>query len=568
MAARDLVRSPGRTPCRTSGEDPAEAALNISSTAHVDTFARDHLPPAELWPQLTFTLPELQYPQRLNAGHVLTADALSRGLGARPAVHGPGLTWSYEELFARSGQIANVLVRELGLVPGNRVLLRGPNSPMLAAAWLGCLRAGGIAVTTMPMLRSKELATIIGKARIEHAICDARLASELRTAAQAVGGRHAIVTYGDGTLEAAMARQPEDFDSVSTASDDVALLAFTSGTTGRPKATVHFHRDVLASADVVGRHLLEVRPDDVHIGTPPLGFTFGLGALLAFPLRFQASTVLIETPAPDKLLAAVQEYRASCLFTAPTMYRQLLARCREYDLSSLRQAVSAGEPLPKSTSDAWYAATGMRLVDGIGATEMMHVFISARGDHIRPGATGRPLPGYEAVVLDDEGNPLPAGKSGRLAVRGPTGCRYLDDVARQREYVQGGWNITGDCYLVDADGYFWFQARMDDLIVSSGYNIAGPEVENALLSHPAVKECAVVGAPDEVRGQIVKAFIVLNPGHTAGPALAQAMQEFVKATIAPYKYPREVEFVDTLPKTSTGKLQRFALRQQAHARHG
>lgn len=530
-------------------------------TAHVDTFTRDHLPPPEQWPVLKFELPELTYPPRINCGVVLCDDAISEGHGERIALHSAADRRTYSQLLDDANRIANVLVRELGVVPGNRVLLRAPNSPLLAAAWLAVMKAGAVAVTTMPLLRAKELGQIATKAEVDHALVDARLLEEVVAAARATGRLAKIVTWGDGMLEALMARQPATFANVDTASDDVCLLAFTSGTTGEPKATMHFHRDVLAMADVVGRHLLETAPDDVYVGSPPFGFTFGLGALLVFPLRFRASAALVEQPSPENLLAAVQTHRATCLFTAPTMYRTLAGMVRDYDLRSLRRSVSAGEALPKATSDGWHAATGIRLIDGIGATEMIHIFISAKGDAIRPGSTGRPLPGYEAVVLDDENRPLPRGSSGRLAVRGPTGCRYLSD-ARQKNYVVNGWNVTGDRYRVDEDGYFWFEARADDMIVSAGYNIAGPEVEAALVAHPAVREVAVIGAPDADRGQVVKAFVVAQPGFTPGPDLVRELQDFVKRTVAPYKYPRVVEFVDQLPKTSTGKVQRFVLRQQ------
>lgn len=531
-------------------------------TAHVDRFARDNLPPPEQWPLLRFDLPELRYPERLNCGAVLLDCAVAEGHGDRIAIYAEAGCWRYFELLERSNRIANVLVSEFGLVPGNRVLLRGPNSPMLIAAWLAVVKAGAIVVTTMPMLRAKELGQIVMKAQIDHALCDARLVDEIKVTTAQTGRVAHTLTWDDGALERLMRQQPPTFANVDTSRDDVCLLAFTSGTTGEPKATMHFHRDVLVMADVVGHHLLETGVDDIYVGSPPLGFTFGLGALLVFPLRFRAATVMVEQPGPDALLAAVQKYRATCLFTAPTMYRTLAAIVSRYDLSSLRRSVSAGEPLPKSTSDAWYLVTGIRLIDGIGATELIHIFISAKGDAVRPGATGKALPGYDAVVLDEHGQALPLGSAGRLAVRGPTGCRYLAD-ERQRQYVIDGWNVTGDRYLLDDDGYFWFQARADDMIVSSGYNIAGPEVESALIAHPAVREAAVIGIPDEERGQMVKAFIVLAPGFTAGPPLVLELQEFVKATVAPYKYPRAIEFVAALPKTQTGKVQRFVLRQEA-----
>jgi 2-aminobenzoate-CoA ligase len=463
------------------------------------------------------------------------------------------------DLLAKANQIAHVLVNDLRVIPGNRVLLRGTNCPMLVAAWLAVIKAGAIAVTTMPLLRAKELGQIAVKAQIDHALCDARLIHEVCATTVETGRLTKVLTWGDGELEGRMACHSTLFTNVDTARDDVCLLGFTSGTTGNPKATMHFHRDVLVMADIVARHLLETSAEDVYVGSPPLGFTFGLGALLVFPLRFRASVALIEQPSPENLLAAVQKYRATCLFTAPTMYKSMMAKVPRYDLTSLRRAVSAGEPLPKSTWELWQAATGIRLIDGLGSTEMMHIFIAAQGEDIRPGSTGRPLPGYEAVVLDEEHRPLPRGSSGRLAVRGPTGCRYLED-ERQKTYVVEGWNLTGDRYHIDADGYFWFESREDDMIISAGYNIAGPEVEAALVGHPAVHEVAVIGVPDEERGQIVKAFIVAQPGHTPGAALCRELQDFVKQTVAPYKYPRAVEFVESLPKTSTGKIQRFLLR--------
>lgn len=528
-------------------------------TAHRDTFVRDHLPSPHEWPELRFTLPELQYPERVNAACVLLDDAIAEGHGDRPALMSLDEVWSYAELRARTDAIAHVLVQELGFEPGNRVLLRGPNTLMLAAAWLAVLKAGGVAVTTMSMLRAGEIVKIATKARVDIAICDARFRADLDEAALQCGRLARRVTFGEGDLERRMASYPMPFAACDTSAEDPALLAFTSGTTGNPKATIHFHRDVLVMADVVARHLLKTCPDDVYVGSPPLGFTFGLGALLVFPLRFRASAVLVESASPDNLMTAIRRRGATCLFTAPVAYRSLLPLVQENDLRSLRRCVSAGEALPRATSDAWHARTGIRIIDGIGATELIHIFISACDDEIRPGATGKPLPGYEARVVDDAGEPVAPNTIGRLAVRGPTGCRYLDD-ARQGEYVQRGWNITGDTYRVDEDGYFWFQARADDMIVSAGYNIAGPEVEAALIEHAAVLECAVVGAPDEDRGHIVKAFVVLRPGHEPSPELCRALQDFVKQRIAPYKYPRAIEFLQALPKTQTGKVQRFRLR--------
>jgi 2-aminobenzoate-CoA ligase len=534
-------------------------------SAHVDTFARDHLPPREQWPELIFELPELQFPDALNCADALLDRWVREGHGGRLCVQGAGIRWTYAELQAQANRIARVLVEDMGLKPGNRVLLRGPNHPMHAACWFAVMKAGGIAVGSMPLLRARELAAFIDKAQISHALCDARLADELKTAQAACTTLKQVMLYhsdaSDG-LDARAAAKPPAFDNVPTTADDTCLIAFTSGTTGVPKGTMHFHRDVMAICACWPPHVLRASRDDVFIGSPPLAFTFGLGGLLLFPMAIGASTVLIEKATPELLLPAIAEYKANVCFTSPTAYRAMAAHAKAHDLSSLRKCVSAGEALPAATRALWKEATGIEMIDGIGSTEMLHIFISADEAHAKPGATGVPVPGYRACVVDDDGRELPRNTVGRLAVKGPTGCRYLAD-DRQRNYVQQGWNLTGDAYLVDDDGQFVYQARTDDMIISGGYNIAGPEVEGALLLHPAVAECGVVGAPDEERGQIVKAFVVLKPGHARDEAMVRALQEFVKQTIAPYKYPRAIEFRDALPRTETGKLQRFRLRQEA-----
>jgi len=538
----------------------------MTPSAHVDSFARDNLPPRAQWPDFLFGLPELNYPDRMNCVVELLDRWIASGNGDRPCLISPTEQLSYAQLAERVNRIANVLTRELGVVPGHRVLLRGPNSPTMVAAYLAVVKAGGVVVATMPLLRAKEIAYPLAKAKIALALCDHRLADEMEKARGLSGDLQRVVYWGSGApdaLEALMAKPGYDaFTACDTASDDVCLIGFTSGTTGEPKGTMHFHRDMLATCDSYGRHVLGAQPSDRFIGSPPLAFTFGLGGLVLFPLRIGAATILLEKAAPDDLLAATAKLGATVCFTAPTAYRAMLAKLPEHDISSLRKCVSAGEALPKATYDAWLAATGIKILDGIGATEMLHIFIGSPEDEIRPGATGKPVPGYEACVVDDDGNEVPPGTIGRLAVRGPTGCRYLAD-KRQRQYVRNGWNITGDTYLMDRDGYFWYQARSDDMIVSAGYNIAGPEVEAALLAHPAVAECGVVGAPDEERGQIVKAYVVLRPGFTGDAATAKVLQDYVKATIAPYKYPRAVEYVTALPRTQTGKLQRFELRRMA-----
>ncbi len=537
------------------------------ASAHIDTFARDRLPPAAMQPEFLFELPELQFPERLNCATELLDRAVERGWGARPCVRGAGIAWTYADLQAQANRIANVLVRRMGLVPGNRVLLRAPNTPLLAACWFAVMKAGGIAVATMPLLRAKELQAIIDKGCISHALCDARLADELHAAARACPVLRQVRCFNDPSddgLEAAMAAESERFDNVDTAADDTCILAFTSGTTGVPKATMHFHRDVMAICACWPGHVLRPAADDVFIGSPPMAFTFGLGGLLLFPMKVGASTVLLEKASPAQLLDGIRDYGATVLFTAPTSYRAMAAQGESLRAGTLRRCVSAGEALPAATRALWKQATGIELIDGIGATELLHIFISADEAHARPGATGVPVPGYRARVVDAEGHPVPPGTVGRLAVQGPTGCRYLDD-ARQAQYVRDGWNLTGDAYLMDEDGYFHYQSRTDDMIISSGYNIAAPEVEDALLAHPAVAECGVTGVADEERGQIVKAFVVLRPGHAPGPEMARTLQDFVKQTVAPYKYPRAVAFVDALPRTETGKLQRFRLAQAAAA---
>jgi 2-aminobenzoate-CoA ligase len=535
-------------------------------TAHLDTFARDNLPPRAQWPDFLFELLELKYPDRMNCVVELLDRWIAAGWGDRPCLISPAETLTYAQLGERVNRIANVLTRSLGLMPGHRVLLRGPNNPMMVAAYLAVVKAGGIVVATMPLLRAKEIAYPIAKAKIRLALCDHRLAEEMEKARSLAPELERVVHWGSGApdaLETLMATPGyETFIPCDTASEDVCLIAFTSGTTGEPKGTMHFHRDMLATCESYGRYVLRAQASDRFIGSPPLAFTFGLGGLVLFPLRVGAASILIEKASPDDLLAAIEKFRATIAFTAPTAYRAMLARLREHDMSSLRKCVSAGEPLPKATFEAWLAATGIKILDGIGATEMLHIFIGSPEEEIRPGATGKPVPGYEARVVDADRKELPPNTIGRLAVRGPTGCRYLAD-KRQLQYVQDGWNITGDTYLMDEDGYFWYQARSDDMIVSSGYNIAGPEVEAALLEHPAVAECGVVGSPDEERGQVVKAYVVLRMGYSGDAATTKLLQEHVKATIAPYKYPRTIEYVTQLPRTQTGKLQRFELRRIA-----
>ena len=527
------------------------------TTAHVDTFVRDRLPPASLLPEFRFDDPALDYPERLNAaavlldGHDATAVAIVNAAGS----------WTYADLQVRSDAIARILVEQEGLVPGNRVLLRGPNTALMFIAWLGILKAGGVVVATMPILRAGEIGAILDRAQISHAIVDNRCLDDFRLAeSSALTLRSTLVYDGDagtGDLEARIAACAPGFETVSTHRDDPALVAFTSGTTGKPKGCIQFHRDILAPADAFARHILKPSSNDRRLCSAPIAFTFGLWMQLSFPLRFGGTAVTVEAPGPKALLDAIETFGVTILATAPTAYKTLLGLITAAP-RSLRICVSAGEHLPETIWRAWHEATGIAIVNGIGATEMMHIFVSASGADIRPGATGRAVPGYEAAVLDEADRPLRQG-IGRLAVKGPTGCRYLDD-DRQRAYVVNGWNVTGDTYRCDEEGYFFYVARSDDMIVSSGYNIGAPEVENALCGHPAVQECAVIGIPCPERGMKVKAFVVAAPGHEAGAVLAKALQDHVKAVIAPYKYPREIEFVSALPKTATGKIQRFALR--------
>ena len=528
-----------------------------------DDFIERHLPPRCAWPQFRFDLPDLIEEGPLNAAAALLDSGIREAGEHSPAVFSAGVRWSYGDLRSRTDAIAHVLRRDLGLKAGERVLLRGGNSPMMIAAWLAVLKAGGVAVTTMPLLRTKELTQIIEKGRVNYALCAEPLIDELAACRDADTPLKRLLSWNgtDGELEALMERHRERFDAAQTSATDPAILAFTSGTTGPPKACVHFHRDIMAMAETFARHILAPKTGDVFCGTPPIAFTFGLGGSVVFPFRFGAATAVFEKATPSELVKAIGDFGVTTLFTSPTAYRAMLPLLSHHDISTLHTCVSAGETLPKATFDSWEQATGLKLIDGIGSTEMIHIFISARPEDTRAGYTGKPIPGYEACLLDDQGNILPPGSEGRLAVRGPTGCRYLDD-PRQREYVQGGWNITGDIYRQDEDGYFAYVSRADDMIVSSGYNIAGPEVEDAVLSHEAVLECAVVGTPDPERGSVVKAFVVLKDGHTGDDAMRKTLQDWVKSQIAPYKYPRQVEFVSALPKTGTGKVQRFALRQR------
>lgn len=538
-------------------------------TAHADTFAADNLPPKEQWPEFDFdSLPLLQaYPDRMNAGVELLDRMCETGFGDNPVLHYEDTTWTYNDLRDIADRIAQVLVEDHGLVPGNRVLLRSANNPMLVACWCAVLKAGGICVTTMQLLRARELVYIIDKAEIRHALCDMSLAEEMeetcRRKPEITDTLYFTATGdGDATLDQATTRKSGEFENCDTAADDTALIAFTSGTTGSPKATMHFHRDVMAMTDCFPRSFQMAEPHDIFTGTPPLAFTFGLGGLTCFPMRFGASTRFFPGPlGPEDMMAAIEKYGITGLYTAPTMYRQLADLADKYDISSLEKCVSAGETLPKATWEAFFNATGIRIVDGLGSTEMIHIFVAASREDMRPGYTGKAIPGYRAKIVDEDGNDLPANTSGLLAVQGPTGCRYLAD-DRQGVYVKNGWNYPGDVYEMNEEGYFKYVARADDMIISAGYNISGPEVENALLDHEAVTECAVIGKPDEKRTNIVKAFVVLRDGFSADEDTVKTLQDYVKNEIAPYKYPREIEFVGELPKTETGKLQRFRLRDK------
>jgi 2-aminobenzoate-CoA ligase len=532
-----------------------------TSSGHVDDFCGRNFPPAELLPDIFYSHPELQYRDRLNSASELLDKAVAMGWGSRTALIHEDQRWTYAQLLAESNRIANVLRDELDLVPGNRVLLRSPNNPRLVASWFAVLKAGGVVVCTSPLLRIRELNAIADKAQISLALTDARVSPDCKEAFRY--GR--VVEFNSDAADALdrlATKTSEHFTNHDTSADDTALLAFTSGTTGKPKATIHTHRDVMAGTDCFSRLILQPSPDDIFIGSSPLAFTYGLGGVLLFPIRYGCSTVLMEKTTPRDLLGAIERHKVTVCFTAPTAYRAMLKELTPEQVKSLRKCVSAGETLPRSTFDQWLARTGIKIIDGIGSTEMFHIFISATEEEIRPGSTGKAVPGYEAAVLDDAGNPLPPGEIGHLAVRGCTGCKYLDDLDQQRKYVHNGWNVTGDSYKMDADGYFWYQARTDDMIVSSGYNISGIEIEHVLLDHKKVSECAVVGVPDEDRGQLVKAFIVPSAGVTPCDELKKELQDWVKSQIAPYKYPRAVEFVSTLPRTTTGKLQRFQLRQQ------
>ncbi len=535
----------------------------LGPSAHVDSFTRDNLPPRDLWPDLL--LDGFDYPEYLNAAVELTDRMVERGFGDKVALIGNGRQRTYKELADWTNRIAHALVEDYGVRPGNRVLIRSANNPAMVAAWLAATKAGAVVVNTMPMLRTGELTSIVDKAEITHALCDTRLMDEMVACAK--GSRYLARVIGfDGTanhdaeLDRIALGKSVRFEAVRTGRDDVALLGFTSGTTGDPKATMHFHRDLLIIADGYAKEVLGVTPDDVFVGSPPLAFTFGLGGLAVFPLRFGATATLLETASPANMIEIIQTHRATICFTAPTAYRVMLAAMDEgADLSSLRAAVSAGETLPAPIYESWMQKTGKPMLDGIGATEMLHIFISNRFGDSRPACTGRPVTGYQARVVDADMRELPRGSIGRLAVRGPTGCRYLAD-DRQRNYVRDGWNVTGDSFVQDDDGYFHFAARNDDMIISAGYNIAGPEVEAALLAHADVLECAVIGIADPARGQIVQAHVVLAAGVAPGPETAKRLQDHVKAAIAPYKYPRSVVFLAALPKTATGKIQRFALR--------
>jgi 2-aminobenzoate-CoA ligase len=541
------------------------AYTSNAPSAQIDRFAHDRLPPAEQWPTLRYDLPELRLPAQLNLVEELLDKAAAKGWGERPMLRSSKIVLTYGDVRDRVDRICRVLTEDLGLVPGNRILLRGGNSIGLALAWLAVVKAGLIAVATMPLLRARELGDIIDKAQPTVALCDIKLLDELELARKERPVLVTVVPFNalnePGSLAVRSAQKDGDFPACPTSADDIAMMAFTSGTTGKPKAAVHTHRDVIAACEAWPRHVLRATPDDIVVGSPPLAFTFGLGGLLVFPMWAGASVYFPDAPyTPESMVKTINETGATICYTAPTFYRQMAPFAREHGVGKLRKCVSAGEGLPDATRQLWKQVSGIEMIDGIGATEMFHIFISSADADVRPGAIGKVVPGYTAKVVDDDGHEVPRGTIGKLAVIGPTGCKYLGDL-RQANYVKDGWNYPGDAFVQDADGYFIYQARADDMIITSGYNVGGPEVEDALLRHPAVAECGVIGKPDEERGMIVKAYCVLKPGHTGDAAMARALQDHVKATIAPFKYPREIEFVSVLPRTETGKLQRFKLRQ-------
>lgn len=530
---------------------------------YVDNFAHDYLPHANLQPEYLYPSAVFEHPEMLNCVDKLLDNHIKAGNGDRIALRNFDVVWTYQDLYEKANQIAHVLVEDLGLQSGNRVLIRSANNPMMVACWFAILKAGGIVVSTMPLLRAKELTTIIECAEISHVFCDQHLETEIDLV-KSNFLKHVCKFDGlekeEGQLEQLMRSKPKTFTNFHSKSDSVCLIGFTSGTTGLPKMTSHFHKDILNICEAFPKYSLQPTPSDVFAGSPPLGFTFGLGGLVLFPLYFGATSFLLEKPSPELLLQAIQDHKVSILFTAPTAWRVITTKINEFDLSSLRKCVSAGEALPLKVWQDWYEATGLKIIDGIGATEMLHIFISSNEENMKPGATGVPILGYEAKIVDSEGNELPVNEAGRLAVRGITGCKYLNREDKQRDYVENGWNITGDIFKKDEDGYFWFIARGDDMIISSGYNIAAIEVESVLITHPEVLECAVVGLPDESRGMLVCANIVLKDHAKATPETAKMLQDWFKSVAAPYKYPREIRFHEVLPKTETGKIQRFKLK--------
>ena len=533
-----------------------------------DNFAHDHLPHPSLQAECFTGNSDFEFPENLNCTEYLLDRHIAEGNGDKIAMRTFDMEWTYKDLYEKANQIANVLTDDLDFVPGNRVLIRSANNPMYVACWFGILKAGGIVVATMPLLREKELTVMADSAKISHAFCDYRLAEDL-TAVKSPSLKN-IVTFdgsGEGTsnLEALMQGKPAEFDNYKTKSDSVAIIGFTSGTTGKPKMTAHYHKDILLICEAFPKYSLQPTADDIFTGSPPLGFTFGLGGLVLFPFYFGASTFLLEKPSPDLLLQAIQDYKITVCFTAPTAWRIITTKVKDYDISSLRKCVSAGETLPEKIWEEWYEATGLKIIDGIGATEILHIFISSNEENMRKGATGVPIHGYEAKIIDNKGNEVPIGEPGRLAVRGITGCKYLANEERQKKYVENGWNITGDIFRKDEDGYYWFVARGDDMIISSGYNISAIEVENVLLMNEDIAECAVVGIPDEERGMLVCAYVVLKDKSKAVETMTRAIQDWFKEAAAPYKYPRRIHFLDTLPKTETGKIQRFKLKNSAIA---
>jgi benzoate-CoA ligase len=512
--------------------------------------------------------PEIVIPDRFNATAYFVDRIVEEGHGARTAILCGDQAISYQEVLAEVNRAGNALL-ELGVEIENRVALLLLDCPEFAYAFFGAIKIGAVPVPINTLLKPQDYGYLLRDSRARALIVSAELLSSVESILPTLERMRHVVVVGEAARYASFAqllqRQAADLEAADTCKDDVAFWLYTSGTTGMSRAAVHLQHDMVYCSRLYADSILNIGPEDRTFSIAKLYFAYGLGNALYCPFAVGASTVFFPgRPMPEAVFTTVKRYRPTLFFGVPTAYAAMLHAAEqgaEADFSSVRLCVSAGEPLPAGLYRRWLDRFGVEILDGIGSTEVLHIFLSNRPGSVRPGSSGLPVPGYEAQIVDDDGATVGPGEIGNLMVRGDSTCAYYwnkHDASRRQ--IAGEWIRTGDKYHTDEDGYFWYDGRSDDMLKAGGIWVSPTEVEGVIVEHPAVLECAVVGAEDEERLVKPKAYVVLKDGAQAADGLVLEIQELVKGRLAPYKYPRWIEFVDDLPKTATGKIQRYKLR--------